>query len=625
MKIVASSPLQEADDKLFLTAIEQIVSKLVPPSIKSEIEAGSLRSLFKSLPLIQHSTISRTVSITTLCPSPYTHGVGRYLNDTLSRWLVPGKILPIMGVASLNFSFEKLLRHQFYVHHVLLDLESVEDIETAVHQMPKLVREIILNIQAVYRARYLASLRSISSEQKQQLIEQHLKSFLQPESSSVFDEMQHVLQKLSGEQTVQQATQAMRHLAQSRPKFFDRETFYEMTRLTTLLSDQFTANRTPQHISRVVALHYLFKKTPSVQLKVFPVKQRSILCICLGYSREIDLSLLQHAVRLCLPSATLVEHSILSDSHFYYLEVTQPQFSPAEITRIRSHLTDQIAQLLERQDRLASLPRNEEDVARNLILLSHELHAKTDSPQVIIHYEKHTRTEIVFSVLLVRLLLSDTPNLRQRIASHRNGVKFVIDELRSVGKLKQKTVKEGAVLSATVEKKPFVRADGSVHFLAARQQVAENLTHLLGSYRDFNGGMIIRQEQTLRELRELIGPVSQETSLLLESYFYSLRPGMLPAVLPVEVLKAHFLQLLELQRMPEKLFEETAGEFVLFFLSSSDKDHLDLGIEKLNIHRIFNCAVSLHKQTAVGYLVRPEHAASVRNILSEQQLSLAHR
>jgi len=607
--------MPEAEGHMFLETVRAFVRKIIPPALQQEIEQGSVRTLLKSLPLIHCSPIGHSMSVTLLCPSAYTHGVGRYLNDSLSRWLVPGKILPLTGNVCLNFSFEKLPRHQFFIEHVLLDLESIEDIETAVRQMPKLVREITLNIQAVYRARYLASLRSISSEQKQLLIEQHLNSFLKPDSLSVFDEMQHVLQKLSGEQTVSQATQAMRHLAQSRPKFFDRETFYEMTRLTQQLSDPFTAERTPQHISRVVALHYLFKKTPSVQLKVFPVKQRSVLCICLGYSREIDLSLLQHAVRLCLPSATLVEQSILSDNRFYYLEVQQPQFSSAEITRIRTHLTDQIAQLLERQDRLASLPRNEEDVARNLILLSHELHAKTDSPQVIIHYEKHTRTEIVFSVLMVRLLVPDTENLRTRIASHKNGVKFVIDELRSVGKLKQKTVKEGAVLSATVEKKPFVRADGSVHFLAARQQVAENLTHLLGHYRDFNGGMIVRQEETLRELRELIGPVSQETGLLLESYFYSLRPGMLPAVLPVEVLKAHFLQLLELQRMPDKLFEETAGEFVLFFLSSSDKDHLDLAIEKLNIHRIFNCAVSLHKYTAVGYLVRPEHSVSVRNVL----------
>ncbi len=638
MKIVPFSPLEEADNLLFLGAIEKLLSQMIPSSIREEMEKGSLRSFLKSLPLVRHSPIGRSVSVTLLCPSQYTHGVGRYFHDTLARWLVPGKILSIVGVSSLNFSFPDSPRHRFYIHHAVLDLETPQDKETATINIEKLTQEMQLNIQAVYRARYLASLRSISLEQRQLMIEQTFSKMFKSSDSSLFDEMHRVLLKISSDQKMEQVKQAMHHLAKVRPHFFDRETFYEMTHFTGLLNDEFTAGRTHQHLSRIIALHYLFKKSPlkNGQLRVFASQKRSILCICLGLDRETDFHLLLRAARLCLPSVVLVENSPVSDfkdskTCFFYFEIKQPDgslFSATEISHLRSRLEDSISQLLENQDRLTFLPRNEEDVARNLIWLSHELNVKTDVPQTIIHYERQTQSEIVFSVLLVRLLLPGIQNLRQQLVSHSGPVKFSIDELRSVGKLKNKIVKEAAVLSVSLDRAPFLRSDGSIHPLQARQKVADALHQVLGNYRDFNGGMIIRQEEALRALRLLVGPLSQETTFLLETYFYSLRPGMMQTILPTQTLKAHFVQLLELQRSPLHVLEQNSGEFVLFFLTATDsstKNHLDMAIEKLGLppHTLFSSVVPLHKTTAIGYLLRlasPEQADGLRSILHSRPL-----
>jgi hypothetical protein len=207
-------------------------------------------------------------------------------------------------------------------------------------------------------------------------------------------------------------------------------------------------------------------------------------------------------------------------------------------------------------------------------------------------------------------------------------MKFSIDELRSVGKLKQKITKEGAVISVSLHKAPFLRSDSSVDSLQARQKIGNELRRIIGDYRDFNGGMIIKQEEALLALRKQIGPISQETGFLLESYFYSLRPGIMQATLPVEVLKAHFCLLLTLERSGPQALEEKTEQFFLFFIGTQDpnlKDRLDIALEKLQLptHRLFNCSLKLHQFNAIGYLCRTDQPEEIEHLKALIQNTLA--
>ena len=69
------------------------------------------------------------------------------------------------------------------------------------------------------------------------------------------------------------------------------------------------------------------------------------------------------------------------------------------------------------------------------------------------------------------------------------------------------------------------------------------MRHLLGEVRDYNGGMIHKQDEALEQLRKAIGPVQNE--LLVENFFHSLRPGIMQTVHPPEVLNTLFRHLVE--------------------------------------------------------------------------------
>jgi hypothetical protein len=277
------------------------------------------------------------------------------------------------------------------------------------------------------------------------------------------------------------------------------------------------------------------------------------------------------------------------------------------------------------------LPRNEEDVARNLILLSQQLKFSRDLPQASIHYEKQTDSEILFSILLVRLLLPNTMKLRELIFQGNSNLKFYIDEAREIGKLKRRIPKEAAILRISLEKAPFFRPDYSVDLLRARQRVAYELSRIVGEYRDFNGGMILKQEESLLALRKELGPMPQETEFLLEDYFYSLRPGIMQTVLPTEILEAHFRLLKSLSKKragdPYQILENRTEKFHFFFVGADDggfKDQIDIEIEKLQIpsYELATCFLHLSSLSAAGYLLRSDNEETATSLKRAIQHSL---
>jgi hypothetical protein len=662
MNIRIASSLKTAVQDPFLLSVEKCVNEILPPNLKEQIQNGKIPELLKALPILKSSEVSDSFWVTLLCQAEYTQGVGRYLNDALSRWLVPGKNLTIMGSNCLNFQFVQFPRHRFFLAHVLIGVEQVEDVETIVRNLAPLLEEIRLNILAVYHARYIASLRSISLDQKNLIIRENINKILNLNprdlDQSLFDQMHSFLMKVTGEQKMGQVKKTIAQLMQSRPKSFDREVFYEMTHFTVLFKNQFASKRDPKHVSRVIALHYLFKKDlldsidkpPTerhISLKVLKTNvsgTQPVLGILLGISilrdnERFDRAFLFNAIKALLLEIEFVKESYICDrreekASFLYLEVQKTSggnFQLEEIKALRQNLTKELKRLVENDVHPIFLPRNEEDVARNLILLSQQLKFSRDLPQASIHYEKQTDSEILFSILLVRLLLPNTMKLRELIFQGNSNLKFYIDEAREIGKLKRRIPKEAAILRISLEKAPFFRPDYSVDLLRARQRVAYELSRIVGEYRDFNGGMILKQEESLLALRKELGPMPQETEFLLEDYFYSLRPGIMQTVLPTEILEAHFRLLKSLSKKragdPYQILENRTEKFHFFFVGADDggfKDQIDIEIEKLQIpsYELATCFLHLSSLSAAGYLLRSDNEETATSLKRAIQHSL---
>ena len=92
---------------------------------------------------------------------------------------------------------------------------------------------------------------------------------------------------------------------------------------------------------------------------------------------------------------------------------------------------------------------------------------------------------------------------------------------------------------------------------------------MIGEYRDYNGGMISKQNELFCALRNRLGLAGDNKEFILENFFYSLQPVLMRTVLEPEPLHTLFLMLIE--GLEEGFF--MSGHNV-FYKSQSDKQYL---------------------------------------------------
>lgn len=282
------------------------------------------------------------------------------------------------------------------------------------------------------------------------------------------------------------------------------------------------------------------------------------------------------------------------------------------------------------------MPRNEEEMLRNLIILSNQIKYVRDFPQVSIHYEKQNEAHLTFAVIIARLLRKDVEPLRKVL--EKSQLKMDIDDLRLMGHVKQKYAKESAILRVSVDKRPFFRRDASLDLLKARQKIVCELMHLLGEFRDFNGGMILKQEEALKQLKVEAGKLSQQEEFLLENYFYSLKPAVMQTVYDSIVLKKHFDLLSavlksDLKLQPYQIRGEPCGKFFLCFIAATSptfKEGLLNAIATLEISSrdLTTSFLEQEDTTAMGFILRmepPEIAQRFQSAISEAFQEWSHR
>jgi len=674
--LLEKNPLQE---RYFNHVIQTLLESIIPENLwleLPEIEPVQIHEdpilqnslwyyrLMKSLPLFQFSAGEEapcSIPVSFLCPADFTSGIERYVVDTLTRWLIPGRHLNIVGSLSLNFQFENSSTQRFYIGKVTVGINTKEELEIIRTSLLPLIQEMKVNIMAVYHARYIASLRSISLEQKNKIIQENITSILNlppnEANRTLYDHMQNFLLKLSQEEKIGEVKKNIAYLRNCRPKAFDRDVFYEMTLFTALFHDQFSSKRDSRHISRVIAYHYLFKKVlqDSVQknpeerhlsLKVFKTcleTNEQVLGILVGMNLVRDTDRLERrqfidAIRNVLPEMAYVQDSFIPDRrddrvHFFYIEIGKLQrglFQKEEISRLRKALPDEIKKQIENAVHPIFMPRNEEELLRNLIDLCKQLKYTRDLPQISIHYEKQSNSDLSFTVLLARLKVKKQASLKDCFSQIATPLNFTIDEIRVLGTLKKKYPKEAAIIRVTLRKSLFFRQDHSVDLLRARQKVVLELNRILGEFRDYNGGMILKQDESLDLLRKEVGSTTEDEEFFLENYFYSLRPGIMQTVHNPSILKKHFFLFTDLiKNEPTEgsftMKKEQEGKFFLYFIGAmapTFKEYVGNAIEKLKIpsYDLTSSFLQVHETCTLGYLLRAENpcdAAAFEAVLLE--------
>ncbi len=577
-RVGSHSSFHDSMQELLLETLSPILEKASPFTGPAEL----FRLLRSALPIINWTpcdALPCTVSIRMIIPSPgnISNGTGRFLLDNIDRWVFPGANPGILTTRSLDFVFTVDRSLPYFIYEITAAVLTPAEQALLQKILPRLAAEMRLIIQAVFDCRKVVSRHSLSSEEKKRLITGAVESLLhRPQKEfdiNVFDQMQHLYAKLSAERNTAEMARAVLPMIKFSPLLFDPDIFYEIQKFVLLFRETFTAPRTPQHLSRIICFQYLFtqkihadlESDPSSRyfyLKLAPatIQEREGVVPVLGIgiamnqlsSHELfDESHILSGITSLVCGVETVPGSFLSELRnqkvrLCYIEIRRSDrlaFTAQQIQGLKKKLARDLKHRVQNLVHPLFIPRNEEEILRRILILSQELRYVKDLPQAMILFENQSETEIRFTIIWLRIASNGLPPLEEA-CRHSRTLSFSGWGRRPAGRLRKRYQKEACVFTATLDKTPFFREDRSLDLNHARQAVVLELTELFGPFRDYNGGILLKQQQILEELKKILGPVASRHQLLLENFFYSLQPTIQQSLISPSILARLFLLLL---------------------------------------------------------------------------------
>lgn len=578
---------------IFDTSSENPISPLYNHSIRNmlrrilpgDAEAESFQEL---LPIVKwHEWNGLNVSIFLLCPQ--RQNVGKFFYEMISRWLVPGKRLAIPFFFSTDFKVKGSDEELFTIAEIVLKLTSLQDLETVRRNLPLIESEILLGTVSVYHASRILEIKGLFADEKTALIQERIAT-----------------------------------LVQRRPEEFDYDIFSQMQHFLVMCSDEFKAVRESSQMSRIIYVFYLFRKALRQQAELQPHKRhlslklkkswihtplgmKKVLGVFVGlnFLKENEIFEERHILKAFqnyAPEARVVEDSFFvneskeDDIHTLYLELEKEggsDFSYAEVQKLRKHLKEDLKGHVEHLLKPIFMPRNEEEVMRNIVTLSQQLRYIRDIPQVIISFDEQTDTALSFTIIALRVLNEDSRPIHTLFEEINSELDYVPDRIKQVGMIRNKYPKEATVFRLKLPNAKFLREDHSVDLYKARQEVSLELQRALGEIRDFNGGMISKQIEVFHSLKNLLGEIGQKNAFLLENFFHSIFPVELRSVMDPQLLKTLFMLFLNLQEqnLPNKKVTRQEDSHLFVMMGVQDValkqkicdavDHLHLATSEL--------------------------------------------
>jgi len=523
---------------------QDLIQRLVPSDLLESkgISLASQRARFADLlPMISWSDLSKapcTFSVLLLCK--YRLNACNFFYDMISRWLLPQKRINVELFFASDVRLPHLTEELLSVAEVVVYLRSAQDVEEVRRNLHSIETEIRLGVVSNYHARRILEFKGLSADGKTAMIQEKIGS-----------------------------------LIQSHSKDFDRGIFMQMQQFLVTCRPEFKNARDYHHISRIISNLYSLRKVLKQNIEATGSKrhvsvkflktrleapkggvEKPVLGILAGLNflsdqERFEMEHLVSAIKKHLPDVSLVADSPFVDREgsiqTQYLEIEKKKgdFTLDEIHLLRTLLPEQIKGGVERLAHPIFMPRNEEEVLRNIMTLSRQLRFVSDMPQAILSFDAQNGGDLCFTVILAKTAREGDPSIQDLFSKTESGVRFFIDRIRRVGQLRRKYIKEAAVLRAVVPYAAYLRDDRSVDFYKARETVLTAVCEAVGEVRDFNGGMIHKQSEQLGALKTSLGRLSDAQTLLIEKFFYALMPMEMRTVLETEPLKQFFLLLLQ--------------------------------------------------------------------------------
>lgn len=418
------------------------------------------------------------------------------------------------------------------------------------------------------------------------------------------------------------------------------------------LPREFKKIRSEAHLRRLICAEFFYKKKVIKAIDQYPHKRhlfvkllptrlefpfgsKSVLGMVVMFNlmkqREaFEESPILASVRNIIPGVHVIKGSFIDEQdrrnqvHSVYLEIereAEPSFTTEEIKRLQDRLPVELKGCIEELVPVTFMRRNEEEVYRNILTLRDQLKSIKDIPQTTISFEEQTQFDLFFTIVLLRVVKETTPSVQELIEYKHPDVMFIPDRVDRVGTIRNYK-KEATVFRLQLSKSQFFRKDRSVNLYKARQKVISMLVQAFGPVRDYNGGLILKQNERLEDFLSLMPKVYDE--FFLENFFYSITPIAMQSILPAPLVKEWFLSLAELLEKELSRVEnylllcrqiDEAHLVIVRAEDSSFKEALFKDISQLNIPslELAFSEINMHGAFCFGFLYRPSLVGKERN------------
>lgn len=590
------------------------LKKILPPSFFEHKEtdeathAHQKKILQKAIPLISCSkarNFPSTLSFFAL--SKYRSNSFKFFFEMISRWLTPGRRLNVVLVYATDFRLTHLSEEVYTICEVMISVADRPEFEEIQRNFPIIETEISLGIHSEFYAQRILEIKGLSADDKTALIQGFIA-----------------------------------FLVKRFPRYYDTDVFTEMQHILVTCRDEFKAARQARHLSRILSIQYLFRKALReaikknsnrryLSLKIFRamiqthIGRKRVLSFLVGinFLREQENFGEKHllkAIQHYIPSAIAVENSFFihklgsENICISYIEVEKrdsSDFTTAEIRKLRRELPANLKNRIEHRLHNVFMPRNEEEIMRNILTLTNQIKYVRDIPQVLITFDEQAYSHLYFTVILARLLKHENCSIADLFKRGDTFVEYLHDRTKVMGYVRKKYAKEATVFRLKLSKEGFLRADHSIDLYKARQTVVHELSKIMGEIRDYNGGMISKQHELLSTIRDILSDIKDYDELLLENFFYSLAPVVVRALLDPNAFKTLFLMLLDgLKEYKHegyylKFHAEPYNIFSLIIVEDfSVRDSIHRAIQDLHIPstELAYAHVKTHGNTCIGYI-----------------------
>ena len=356
------------------------------------------------------------------------------------------------------------------------------------------------------------------------------------------------------------------------PLSIDHSIFHDLALFFLLATKKYLDHRTPTQLFRIVlSIHLMQKKllrsaTFSPQLRhleirllatnlLFPFSKKPVLGCLIGFNlldryEVFDEENIVLAFQKYLPQLRLVTESSYchSSQHknlkIFYFEIEQKNglsFSLLEQELLKNSLEEKVKKSIQLLSPTIFMGTNNEEIYKNILVLSQEIHSLQDLPQALITFDQQTGKEIVFRIHLVHI----SPFEHFSLGEHFSDSTFVSERILTVRYLEDHPI-QAHIFRLHVPRTPsLLRADGSLDFYTARQKIVSMVDKAIGEFRDYNGGILIKQQELLEGFKEYFPLISGNDPDLMEAFFYGLTPLEKQATLSIEILSNLFTYFLE--------------------------------------------------------------------------------